>query len=214
LQNDGLEKAFLFYNNALMEKFRSSPQIFKKDNWKQRQDVDHRQFVYDHFTKYAKKFKSLTEDQSVPMIPMFQGTSTSTSIKIAQTGFSTVATLDDGFYGRGIYFTSSINYASYYSNLAMKGKSNQYCIVVALVSPGNVYPVIESPLQKNSFRGKAGVICPGFQSHYVTVFAPGDKQPGYPCSKGTAKCANELVLFQDAQALPKYILMIENDKKV
>jgi len=211
LQNDGLEKAFSFYNNSLIEKFRSSPQIFRKENWKKHEVVEDRQFVHDNFIKMTKKYDTWTEDKTVPIIPMFQGTAKSTYLKIAQTGFCTVATLDDGFYGRGIYFTSSINYASYYSLLSMKGNTTHYCIIIAFVSPGNIYPVIESPTGKQSFRGKAGVINPGYQSHYVNVWNTGSgKTVGYPCPKGTAKgYTDELVIFQDAQALPKYILTIE-----
>jgi len=192
-----------------MEKYSSSPQLFKKETWKLKPDVEDRRWVFDNFAKYAKKFTDFSEDAQVPIIPMFQGTAENTSMKIAQTGFSTVATLDDGFYARGIYFTSSINYASYYSTIAMKGKGPYVCIMMAFVSPGNPYPVIEGPIDKNTLKGKAGVINPGYQSHYISVMAPGSSQPGWPCVKGDKLVADELVIFQDAQAMPKYILMVE-----
>jgi len=192
-----------------LEKYRSSPQLFKKESWRSKPEVADRRWVYDHFAKYAKKFSDFGEDPQVPIIPMFQGTAENTCLKISQTGFSTVATLDDGFYARGIYFTSSINYASYYSTLAMKGKSPYVCIMMAFVSPGNPYPIIESPIDPASFKGKAGVINPGYQSHYVCVTPPGGTRPGWPCAKGDKLMTDELVIFQDAQAVPKYIIMVD-----
>jgi len=143
---------------------------------------------------------------------MFQGTSKSTASKIAQTGFSTVATLDDGFYARGIYFTSDIEYASYYSKLANKGKTEIAYLILAFVSPGHIYPVTESPKDKHSLRGKAGVISPGYQSHYVCVGGPGSLLIGFPSPQGNKDFVDELVLFQDAQALPKYIIAYEPKK--
>jgi len=208
LQNDGLETAFLFYTHSLIEKFRSSPQLFKKETWKNKQDVQDRQWVHDQYTKSTQIFEDWSEDKEVPIIPMFHGTTKATGLKIAQTGFSTVATLDDGFYARGIYFTSDFDYASYYSSLSGKGKNP--CIVVAFVSPGNAYPVLESPVHPNTLKGKAGVINPGYQSHFVCVWGTkSNKQVGWPCPPGTKKFTDELVLFQDAQALPKYIITVE-----
>jgi len=174
-------------------------------------DKDDRLWVYNQYKKHSKKY--VWGENDVPIMPVFQGTSKATALKIAQTGFCTVATLDDGFYGRGMYFTSSVLYASYYSRLAMKGKSNLDYIIVAFVSPGNVYPVIEGPISPNTLRGKPGVINPGYQSHYVCVGALGSHIMGMPCPTGSSQFVDELVLFQDAQALPKYIVAVESPVK-
>jgi len=210
IQNDALERGFLFYSYSLLEKFKSSPQLFKKENWKEKQDAEPRKWVQSQFQKYSNRFKNYTFDMEVPIVPFFQGTAKSTAMKIAQTGFTTVATLDDGWYARGIYFTSNLKYASSYSKLAMKGTDPYSYIVVAFTSPGNIYPVIEGPLDKGSLKGHPGVINPGYQSHYVCVCGSGSKKPGWPCQKGEKNFVDEMVLFQDAQAVPKYLLVIEN----
>jgi len=191
------------------KKHKSAPQLFKKENWKEKEDSKPRNWVYSKFLSYSKKFKKLSNDKEIPLVPFFQGTAESTAMKIAQTGFTTVATLDDGFYARGIYFTRSLRYASYYSKLANKGGPYSY-IMVAFTTPGNIYPVIEGPLDKGTFKGHPGVINPGYQSHYVCVCGPGSKKPGWPCEMGEKQFVDELVLFQDAQAVPKYLLVIEN----
>uniref|UniRef100_A0A6B2KWM3 PARP catalytic domain-containing protein n=1 Tax=Arcella intermedia TaxID=1963864 RepID=A0A6B2KWM3_9EUKA len=207
ISNEALERAFTFYSHALMEKFRSSPSIFKKEHWKTKADASQRVWCLSQFQKYAKKFKEWVPGD-VPIIPVFHGTNMPVALKIAQTGFSTVATLDPGFYGRGIYFTTSLAYASLYSKGA---KATSLChIIVSLVSPGNVYPVIEHPKAENSLKGVAGPVNPGYQSHYACVGGLSSAGCGLPCPPSTKDFVDELVLFQDAQALPKYIISIEN----
>jgi len=209
IQNNALENAFLFYTYSLSEKFRSSPNLFKKEGWKREDDAEDRTWVYDQFEHYSKKFSDWSDNPDIPIIPAFQGTRPETPWKIAQTGFSTVATLDDGWYGRGIYFTSNFQYAKMYSKLASKGASLSY-ILLAFISPGNAYPIIEGPTHKATFKGKPGVVNPGYQSHYVLVNPPGEQAPGWPVAKGSKTFVDELVVFQDAQAVPKYILVVSD----
>lgn len=47
----------------------------------------------------------------VPIIPTIHGTNADVAFKICSTGFSALSTLDEGYYGKGIYFTSSAHYA-------------------------------------------------------------------------------------------------------
>ena len=79
-------------------------------------------------------------------------------------------------------------------------------VVIALVNPGNFYPTTESP--KDTERGFMGKKCKGgYQSHYTVV---GDGK--YPSSIVTDTAHDELVVFQDAQALPKYIVRLGAEK--
>ena len=69
--------------------------------------------------------------ETIPsIIPMFHGSSEKPVSQILQQGFATVATLDAGWYGqgiyivfhsqltnKGIYFTSCMEYAKYFSFL-------------------------------------------------------------------------------------------------
>ena len=72
---------------------------------------------------------------------MFRGTSENAAFRIIKNGFGTVASVDDGFYGRGMYFTSSFKYASSYAQITPHGK----VFLIALTVPGNSYPVTEPP---------------------------------------------------------------------
>ena len=74
-------------------------------------------------------------------------------------------------------------------------------VVLALVAPGKVYPVIESPNDPNGFSGKS---CqPRYQSHYVVV------DDYYPAQRVEPDSKDELVIFQEAQILPKFIVTLK-----
>jgi len=61
-------------------------------------------------------------------------------VNICSTGFATLSVLDAGWYGQGVYFTSSARYAvPYYAT------KKDPAIIIAYVIPGNIYPVIEHP---------------------------------------------------------------------
>jgi len=74
--------------------------------------------------------------------------------------------LDKGWYGQGVYFTSSARYAIPY----FATKANPV-IIVAYVIPGNIFPIVEHPQWQGTFVGKA--IVPGHQSHYVATTISG-----------------------------------------
>jgi hypothetical protein len=133
------------------------------------------------------------------MIPMLQGTTIETAWKIAQTGFTTVATLDAGWYGRGVYFTKDVNYAKSYSQLA--SKNNELCLILGLVVCGNIYPVTERKGSPSNLEGKP-VVSTGYQSHYAVV----QSNSGHICSTNDTKAVDELVVFQGDQAIPMFII--------
>ena len=124
---------------------------------------------------------------------MVQGTGNEEAWSIAQGGFGIAATLDEGWFGNGeqnnekeiktktktkkvktknkhkhkqnagIYMTSSFEYAKKY---AFKYKGEEKAtIVIAAVSPGNPFPIVESPSSSSGFKAKACRV--GYQSHSV-----------------------------------------------
>ena len=51
--------------------------------------------------------------------------------------------LDDGYFGKGIYFTSNLDYGiTYYGK---PNNNGEYIVLVTFIILGNVYPVIEYP---------------------------------------------------------------------
>lgn len=119
--------------------------------------------------------------KKLPVMPMLHGTVEQVAWKICQAGFSTVATLDDGYYGKGMYFTNSLDYALTYAKAVERRESGKTestlpyrVVVVAFVLPGNTYPVTDDPIigfdaAKKGIRNDKGFMgnsCrSGYQSH-------------------------------------------------
>jgi len=201
--NQQLLNSFIGYRNALLEKWRSSDDLFLSTDWLTPDEVGQmRKAHYDVFHKHASSFPwNLTTN--LPLVPMLHGTDRKTAWKIVQTGFATVCREDPGFYGTGIYFTSNIDYAKHYSYVA--AKTQKLCLVLSLVVPGNIYPVTEHHKGPDSLLGKT--VKGGHQSHYTNVHTTADHYKfGHVCNPPTGDVYDELVVFQDAQALPLFVI--------
>jgi len=209
--NPGLYTAFDQYKHGLNEKFRVNSQLFLSYDWRNASDVAQKQHVCDNFQKYKDKFP-WNVGAPVSVIPMLHGTTRETSWHIARTGLTTVSEVDDGYYGKGIYITSDCLYARQYSASSCAGQqSSKLCLVLSVVIPGNPFFVTEHHEGVNSLRGKA-LISRGYQSHYCNVYAMGDESKKrrighvWDDSVPGEDAADELVVFQDAQVLPLFII--------
>ena len=107
------------------------------------------------------------------------------------------------FFASGIYFTRDLVYAGHYS------KDTPKVFVVAAVNLGNTLPVTELPQDNDPLSLKGKPVVPGYESHY-TVVPKKDKITAFPLSGNQAvdpgRHADELVLFQNVQALPLFII--------
>lgn len=129
---------------------------------------------------------------------MLHGTDNSIAWKIVTTGFVSLSTLDAGWYGKGIYFSSSAKYIiPYYSSKKIP------TIIISLVIPGNPYPVTEDPNSSESLIGAAPK--EAYQSHYVLV-----NSNGLPPGKEIQNPLDELVIIQESQILPLFLLLPKN----
>jgi len=202
IYNKRLLENFSYYLFSLQDRWRTSAGVFKKDDWKE-DHKESREWLLERFHKQAQRFQwnSKTTELTPSVFGMCHGTSLDVVWNICQNGFTTVSTIDQGWYGKGVYFTSSKEYAYAYS------KSSPKVMILALVIPGNIYPVIEHPQKDESYMGAA---CrSGYQAH-GTIVSGSTKEFGYPINKGwTEKKYDELVVFQDAQAIPKYVIYFD-----
>ena len=96
--------------------------------------------------------------------------------------------------------------------------------VFSFVTPGNVYPAVESPLKQESLKGTS---CKnGYQSHYalgsslamhllhffrlylILLMITVDATSGLPIRTGEdGTPVDELVVFQENQTLAKYVML-------
>jgi len=192
-----LLNAFIIYKQNMEKRLATNANLFQHQKWQEKDSDGLKQWVKDRFDKFVDSFPwNLGND--VKIIPQLHGTDFNTATAICNTGFATLSSLDEGWYGKGIYFTSSAVYTTPY--FATKKKP---AIVIAYVIPGNPYPVCEHPKEDNSLIGAA--LQSGCQSHYVITSID-----GYPVKKPCSVCFTELVINQEAQVLPAFILSVGN----
>ena len=191
-------EAFSSHRKDLQARHLSSPDIFLNTDFNLTSDRELRLKYWGLLNSKLRAYPGSLKEGMTPILPMVHGTSEGIAWKIAQSGFGNTRTRDAGFFGAGIYFTSRVSYATQYCDM----DSDQMMITIALVNPGNTYPTTEHPEDREN--GLKGEKCKkGYQSHYTVV---GDGY--YPSTTVTDTSHDELVVFQDAQALPKYIVRL------
>jgi len=208
-----IEEAFAVHNPGLLNTFATKhanvtaqvekdPGSFMSTSWKEAKDKKGvRKWTREVYEKLVSNFR-WNKDLMVWVIPTIHGTSEEIARNIIQTGFVALSKLDSGYYGKGIYFTTSAEYGlPYYAT-----KVNP-TVLISLVISGNAYPVIEHPkLSKDSFMGAA--LVPGYHSHYVLT-----RKDGLPCREIVSDAAieqyfDEIVIEQESSVLPFYLLRI------
>eukprot|EP01125_Pyxidicula_operculata_P014817 TRINITY_DN4987_c0_g1_i1.p1 TRINITY_DN4987_c0_g1~~TRINITY_DN4987_c0_g1_i1.p1 ORF type:complete len:1811 (-),score=370.81 TRINITY_DN4987_c0_g1_i1:86-5518(-) len=179
-------------------RYQRSRETFYAQDWKKKKE-ELRSWVWE---EYEKKVKSFSWNLGVPtelaILPVVHGTDKFIADKIAETGFAALSKLDAGWYGKGIYFTTSTLYSVPY--FATKKTPS---VIVSMVVPGNVYPVIENHKEENSLEGQG--MKGGYSSNYVVT-----KRDGIPPKKPVKKHYDELVVDQEVQIVPLYILSIDS----
>ena len=166
--------------------------------------------IFFDISTFLRHF-GLNEDKSRPsVIPLIQGSSEEAVWQICQQGFGIVATTDVGCYGKGIYFTSELDYAHQY---AKKNENGNQCFILSLLIPGNTFPITESPFLPNGKKNPQSYIgkpCrPGYQSH-LTIVRSHDISSAFPIAgdeimDDPGSIAMELVVFESAQVLPLFV---------
>ncbi|CAF1175369.1 unnamed protein product [Adineta steineri] len=121
---------------------------------------------------------------------------------IFEENFCFMGKTDIGWYGQGIYFTSSPNYAISYDKT---GEKINY-IICSIVSLGKT-------LHINNMNYKGKPLHPDYNSHYVQVDT--EKKSNRPIKNNKDKYYEEFVIKDKKQILPLYIIGLrESDRFV
>jgi len=201
--NPLLVKNFIGSWTILQERIKSNPGVFNKQIWKKQNPAEDgpKQKCFNHYVQLASSYSWNLKDNNlvpVPIIPVCHGTDLPIAEKICETGFAALSSLDDGWYGKGIYFTS---YALYTLPYIMMRRAP--AIIISYIAPGNVFPVSEHRKSKDNLNGKP--MSAGHNSHYVAVGRSGDvAAPNEP------NIYNEIVVEQESQIMPAFLLEIDN----
>jgi len=152
------------------------------------------------YSNYLSKFDWNNNDEEVPIIPSVHGTSREIAHSISKTGFVALSLCDIGWYGKGVYLTTNCLYATPY----FLSKTNP-ALLVCFAFLGNIYPVVEDHKGKGSLLGKP--LLPGYNSHYVLT-----NKNGFVCTDFRVQYFTEIVVEQESQIIPAYILGINTTK--
>jgi len=194
-----------FIGNYLIqtERMRNSPNMFGNQKFLFSPQRSQHEWVLEHYERTSKVYLNNTkrDDLSGIIIPMCHGTELSIAEKICETGFAALSSVDAGYFGRGIYFTSFSMYCVPYI-----AGSKFPSIVVSYLLPGNVYPVIEEVDGPDTLLGSA--IKSGYNSHFIVTDKKGVCVPNSD-NHDEGELFNELVVPQESQIVPAFIFELE-----
>jgi len=209
---ESITEVYAVYNSRLVNNFiggreiisariNDDPSIFAAEEWKNDDPSGRREWVKKML---LKKIDAClwNAGEKVPIIPVIHGTSKEIALKICQAGFANLSSLDDGWYGKGIYFSTSAMYCIPYF-LERKNPA----VLICFLCPGNPYPVTEKYRGKRSLLGKA--LKSKYQSHYVAVNKQGMIVPKDDIGK--TRIYDEIVIPQENQVIPIYVVCFTPD---
>eukprot|EP01124_Arcella_intermedia_P034550 TRINITY_DN8585_c0_g2_i2.p1 TRINITY_DN8585_c0_g2~~TRINITY_DN8585_c0_g2_i2.p1 ORF type:complete len:343 (+),score=63.19 TRINITY_DN8585_c0_g2_i2:52-1029(+) len=193
-----LKDLFLGYVITLEERFSKAEEQFLNRKWT-KDPKGLREWTIEKYEELCARFE-WNDNRIVKMVPLVHGTSFKIAKSICATGFAALSAMDCGWYGQGIYFSSSARYVTPYFSSKRKPT-----VIVAVVVPGNPYPVVEGRGEEGSFEGRP--IVPGHQCHYVVTGLD-----GAPVRERRGRVYDELVICQEVQALPVFMVRIDEGR--
>jgi len=172
-------------------------------------------------TIHGKKQKQIVNTK---ILSLWHGATESACRSICETGFTTFGkhaffqgkkkdgqNTDIGFFGSGIYFTTSAQYAA---DIYSDGN-----LLLTWVSMREPYPVVadkaypDKPSDMKMLEGQGAF--ENFNAHYIPVASiqPDDPSCGifYPCTDTQTPVLDEIVVFASSQALPRFWVQLQPD---
>jgi len=215
-----LESAFQVCLKTFEGRIRAREKLFKKDDWKLLPNAAQRKRFLDRFEEVSMQY-SWNQQEKLKIVPVFQHLDENEIWKNCENGF-THSQESNKYYGKGVYFTTDLHYAL---EKAVPNAKNEKVILVSLIIPGNIFPVTDHPFlddEGRSFHSKSGIpenaipnpmglldkgVRGGYQSHYTIIYKCGPDE-GFPIKGSYDRLfhADQLVIFQDSQVLPLFMV--------
>lgn len=208
--NKALTTSFINQWRSIVRRVKDNEDLFGKDAWRTQgspEELARRREVYDQYLgiitssdKSPWNNGRCNGDNVYAAITLTaHGTDLPIAKLIAQTGFAALSSLDEGFYGKGIYFSTSVLYCfPYYFS------RRNPAIIMSWVCLGNTFPVIENHLSPtNSLLGSP--LKSGYNSHYIRT----DKEGMIYEPTSQSLAYDEIVIIQESQVVPAFILELE-----
>jgi len=175
ISDRGAEQAFVANLNTLE---RRSIKAEHQSDWQTEGHVELRQQIIDVLEQGS--YKSLLA-HSVKLLPLWHGTGPAAAGGIAKSGFASLALVDVGYFGKGLYGSSSAEYSyrvyakGFGENTENKNKGygEDGLLILGWYSAQNVYPVTKWDThpglseEQDKLKGKANY--KHYDSHFVLV---------------------------------------------
>eukprot|EP00727_Mastigamoeba_balamuthi_P013684 m51a1_g8939 hypothetical protein (760) ;mRNA; f:935589-941782 len=137
---------------------------------------------------------------NVKVVAMWHGTRAEALESVFRAGFASLATTDEGFFGKGVYSAYEARYASeVYSRGAL---------LVNWVSLFSAYPVVDGDMPRLTGKGSYA----NYDAHFIPVrpaSAEAGEQNYVACSELSQAVFHELVTFEASQNLPRYLVTLQ-----
>ncbi len=218
IQNETMQTA---YNSQvdLLEARSESPVFSPKWRAGESTEVALRQKVNERLMAYVASGKLTLRLDGAKELKLWHGTSKAAAGGIMRGGFASLATRDDGFYGRGLYFSPQAGYVcrTYKPEVLLLCKVCFYSAYpVAMTSDiktlynrhnhenysAHFIPVKKRKLPKEVYASLEP------RQDYRSIPSDPDKKRNYPTDGEEAE-ADELVVFDTAQAMPLYLVNLQ-----
>ncbi len=164
--NPSINHEFSLYMSRLQQRDNNSAFVAKwptgqenrKDPIEPQENIAWRIEVHQQFKAMAKPYLD-SDYPSVNLLPMWHGTKTEIVDSIFRTGYASLATTDNGFFGKGIYGAHEAEYS--YRVYAKEGGA----LILNWTACFSAYPVIDGDMKKLEGKGSYS----NYDAHFVPV---------------------------------------------
>lgn len=153
--------------------------------------------------------QQVNHNRTAPIVRVWHGCKRAIVSPLVSDGFAALGKLDNGWFGKAMYFTSSAEYAAKYTNPTG-------CLIMCYVVLLNPFPVItdDAPpgVSSKTFRFYGTGNYSNYQCHYIPV-APVKEDTSWnfrPPPNGVQDARfDEFAIFQQADILPQVIVHLK-----
>lgn len=196
----GIKAIHVIYNAHMQAAFESKLPAMEEQaetmpsDWEQAGSLPERRTTLNRFEPYAREFSpfshrssdTVREYRRVHLLPLWHGTSAERADKIANSsllyfgksmaagnGNAAQEATDDGFFGRGIYMTSSAEYAAKYASFHLEGR-----LLLCWAAFRDPFPLISDvplsaphvkPQPSDMTRYRGQVLASSHNAHYINL---------------------------------------------
>eukprot|EP01127_Copromyxa_protea_P004429 TRINITY_DN14290_c0_g1_i1.p1 TRINITY_DN14290_c0_g1~~TRINITY_DN14290_c0_g1_i1.p1 ORF type:complete len:1255 (-),score=211.77 TRINITY_DN14290_c0_g1_i1:59-3427(-) len=196
-----LVNSFVNHRELLKTRMAGQGNVFNNKKWKLGKEAEAKGAIYSAFEKRLISAYEWNAEEVVPILPAVHATSFEVANSICATGFVALSSLDEGWYGKGIYFSTFANYT-----LPYLVRYEDPSMLISFLACGNTLPVNQHHQASNSLIGKP--IVSGYNSHYIVVKPDGE----VPKEATDSRLYDEVVVAQEAQIVPAYVIRLKQSE--